>query len=108
MCVDYWCVPTPKDALEVDSPFVSRLSFEQSGPPDTLHVTVAPAVPHNRFLPDRPCWTIAYDVASYDLPLQREQDIQLGRIPGQYVLSVWASWEGIGDVNYGFLVEVMP
>ena len=42
------------------------------------------------------------------LPLEREQDIILSLDAGIYVLDIFAQWEEVGDVSYGFLVEVQP
>jgi hypothetical protein len=40
------------------------------------------------------------------LPLQSEQNLEFSLEPGYYVLTVLAIWQDIGDVKYGFLIEV--
>jgi hypothetical protein len=40
------------------------------------------------------------------LPLKREQDLKLSLEPGYYVLTILAAWRDLGDVQYGFLIEV--
>jgi hypothetical protein len=38
--------------------------------------------------------------------LDRNEQIELALNPGLYVLSLLAHWHELGDVTYGFLVEV--
>jgi hypothetical protein len=45
---------------------------------------------------------------SFDIPLAPPHQLELNLEPGLYVLSVFAQWQEIGDVLYGFLVEVQP
>jgi hypothetical protein len=40
------------------------------------------------------------------MPLLAAQDLTLELGPGLHLLSVSAWWDGVGDVNYGFLLEV--
>ena len=44
----------------------------------------------------------------YDLLPLREQDLQLARPPGLYVIGLFVAWEELGDASYGFLIEVLP
>ena len=43
-----------------------------------------------------------------ELPLEPPHELALSLAPGLYALSIFAQWQDFGDVNYGFLVEVLP
>ena len=43
-----------------------------------------------------------------NLPLERQQQVELTLEPGLYVLHVSAWWHKQGDASYGFLVQVQP
>lgn len=32
--------------------------------------------------------------------------LEMPAAPGQYILSVFARWDGLGDVSYGWLIDV--
>jgi hypothetical protein len=45
-------------------------------------------------------------VQTLSLPLQSEQQIVLSLDPATYLLLVFARWDDVGDVLYGFFLEV--
>jgi len=52
-------------------------------------------------------WNIDKDAEqTLSLPLQSDQLIVLSLDPAPYVLLVFAAWDDIGDVLYGFFLEV--
>lgn len=110
ICADYMGVPTPAEPLQVNSPLSATLELEVEGAPSTLHLDVFRVSAEMDQLPENP------DSASWPFPRESElrRDLPLGPSaqfefsldPGLYVLSVFAAWDDLGDVNYGFLVEV--
>ncbi len=103
---------TPVEPLRVRSPMVGRLSIEVDPVPTDLYLSMHRFESHigfpfgdGRFAVWPPEDSLQIG-PRYLLPLARAQDLQLVRDPGLYVIWLSAFWKDIGDVSYGFLVEV--
>lgn len=113
ICGDMWGVPTVGEPLRVRSPFVGRLELQPVEAVTYYRMTVFEGEPMDGLAAPggRQSWQPKHRDALdlfYELLPLRDQDVQLARAPGLYVLSVSVAWEALGDVNYGFLVEVLP
>jgi len=110
LCADYFAVPTPADPLPASSSITATLQLAVQTPPTSLSLAVFAVSPEMDRLPDNPdsaSWPFPgeYDL-SRELRLESRTQFELALDPGLYVFSIFAAWEHLGDVNYGFLVEV--
>ena len=110
ICADYFGVPTPADPLLASSSITATLQLAVQTPPTSLSLAVFAVSPETDLLPDNPdsaSWPFPgeYDL-SRELRLESRTQFELALDPGLYVFSIFAAWEHLGDVNYGFLVEV--
>ncbi|MCH7610936.1 MAG: hypothetical protein IIB10_09685 [Chloroflexi bacterium] len=110
ICADYFAVPTPADPLPASSSIIATLQLAVQTPPTSLSLAVFAVSPETDLLPDNPdsaSWPFPgeYDL-SRELRLESRTQFELALDPGLYVFSIFAVWEHLGDVNYGFLVEV--
>ena len=110
ICADYFGVPTPADPLPASSSITATLQLAVQTPPTSLSLAVFAVSPETDLLPDDPdsaSWPFPgeYDL-SRELGLESRTQFELALDPGLYVFSIFAVWEHLGDVNYGFLVEV--
>ena len=110
LCLDKVGLPTASEPLQVSGPFVTQLSIPLSDLPDILSLTAIPVTFEDQMELDAEGmrWWPPMSGDSFDLPLAPPHQIELNIEPGLYVLSVFAQWQDIGDVLYGFLVEVQP
>ncbi len=102
---------TPHEPLQLGSPFVGQFAVDEERVPTAMYLQLyrfASYVGEDH-------WSRAAlwpaELATplgplYALPPARSQDVQLSRVPGLYVVSLRARWEDVGEVTYGFLVEV--
>jgi hypothetical protein len=110
LCEDCDGVPTQLEPLRVHSPFVARLRLPPASPPTGLAFYVRPVRQGDEIgvTAETRWWQVDRDDPFIRLDLVREQDFQIARGPGWYVLDFFGWWaEPRGDVNYGFLVEVI-
>ncbi|MCL7454721.1 MAG: hypothetical protein M8467_16920 [Anaerolineae bacterium] len=108
VCADSIGVITPEQPLIAPATFTAQFRLAPEGLPSelslrTIAVTpadaLAPVLPGSRAWPGGPG-------EQFVLPLQREPELDLTLEPGLYVLDLFARWDSLGDVSYGFLVEV--
>jgi len=108
-CVDYDGIVTPLARLRSRSPFVAHLLIQPPEGPKTLTMTVYKVVPEEEEVtPIGRIWRPTERTNPYELLPQREQDIQIARRPGLYVIEVFTTWPTLGDADYGFLLEIVP
>ena len=111
LCADYFGVPTPADPLPASSSITATLQLAVQTAPTSLSLAVFAVSPEMDRLPDNPdsasWWPSSgeFDL-SRELRLESRTQFELALDPGLYVFSIFAAWEHLGDVNYGFLVEV--
>ena len=110
ICADYFGVPTPADPLPASSSITATLQLAVQTPPTSLSLAVFAVSPEMDLLPDNldsASWPFPgeYDLRR-ELRLESRTQFELALDPGLYVFSIFAVWEHLGDVNYGFLVEV--
>ena len=109
---DPWCAVTPAEPVPVHSPFVGRFRLLPGAPPTDVRMRVFPVLDAegSAVVNGLRCWQWPeQEEPVYELPLVREQDVQLVRRPGLYVVEIWVWWQDTyGDVAYGLLVEVQP
>lgn len=110
LCIEHGGVPTQADPLPLPRSFVARLLHAPAQQPVVHRLSILRATDLAEVgdWDGLRWWDFAFVERDYDLLLQREQDIQVSREPGLYVLQVYVVWENLGDVNYGFLVELLP
>jgi Tol biopolymer transport system component len=110
LCVDKVGLPTAQFPLQVTSPFVTQLTLPLDERADILSLSAIPVSPDDQMATDIDGmrWWPPNPGEQFDLPLEAPHELELSLAPGLYVLSVFAQWQDIGDVNYGFLVEVLP
>lgn len=107
-CVDKIGIPTPKIAIVASADFSATLRLPINEPPDTLNIWVIPASKVRELQVDGHDlrWWEAGHGADNSLPLRSKQPLDLELEPGLNVISIFAQWQGRGDVVYGFLVDV--
>ncbi len=110
ICADYFAVRTPADPLPASSSITATLQLAVQTPPTSLSLAVFAVSPEMDLLPDNldsASWPFPgeYDLRR-ELRLESRTQFELALDPGLYVFSIYAVWEHLGDVNYGFLVEV--
>lgn len=108
-CADAGGIATPHDPLEIASPVTATLTLPLTTPPSTVQwevtlVTDQDAQPGTA--QNARWWTVYQTDAIRYLPLEREQTITWSAEPGLYVVRVLAAWQDVGDVTYGFLLDV--
>jgi hypothetical protein len=110
LCLDKVGLPTTPNPLQVTGPFTTQFSIPFPDLPDTLSLTAIPVTFEDQMESDSAGmrWWPPKPGDSFDLPLAPPHQLELNLEPGLYVLSVFAQWQDIGDVLYGFLVEVLP
>jgi len=110
LCRDKVGIPTSPEPIVVDGPVVARFINPLTTPPDILALSIIPVVPEDKMSTefDGMNWWPPNPIDQFDLPLKSPHEIELSLDPGLYVLNVFAQWQEIGDVSYGFLVEVTP
>ena len=108
LCADMVGIPTAQEPMLVGSPFSARFSLAIPGSPETLSLLVIPVAPEDQVLSDARDWRWWPHQAwsNHELPLEQQPEIELSLEPGLYVLSLFASWQELGDVTYGFLLKV--
>ncbi len=110
ICADYIGVPTPAEPLRVTSPMLAVLELQVEDRPDSLSLAVFAVSAGMDQLPDNPdlsSWPFPQEFESRrDLELASSTPFELSLEPGLYVVSVFAAWDDLGDVNYGFLIDV--
>ena len=110
ICADYFGVPTPADPLPASSSVTATLQLAIQTAPTSLSLAVFAVSPEMDLLPENPdsaSWPFPgeYDL-NLELRLESRTQFEMALDPGLYVFSIFAAWEHLGDVNYGFLVEV--
>jgi Tol biopolymer transport system component len=110
LCLDKVGLPTATESLQVTGPFTTQFSILFPDPPDTFSLTAIPVTFEDQMESDSEGmrWWSPMPGDSFDLPLMPPHQLELNLEPGLYVLSVFAQWQDIGDVRYGFLVEILP
>jgi hypothetical protein len=100
-------VPTLQEPLQADTPFLARFEFPLPDPSE-LQLLAVPVSADDEL--DGPAgeyrWWEPKSGEPYPLPIEMTPEMDLSLDAGLYVLRVFARWEGVGDVLYGFLVEV--
>jgi hypothetical protein len=111
ICADGIGFGTQPEPLIVESPFVARFINQFSTPPDSLMLSVRPLEPEDK-LPDEPggmyWWRPSAEDQITKNPTPPHYEVELSLEPGLYLFNYFAMWGEIGDVSYGFLVEVSP
>jgi hypothetical protein len=108
VCADTIGIPTAQDPLIAESPLSANLILPVEESPDILTLTVLPVTQDDELdltVTEWRWWEYSQG-EGYSLSLDSQQEIELELEPGLYVLSVFVQWEDLGDVMYGFLVDV--
>lgn len=107
VCRDMVGIPTPHEPLQVQSTFTAQLELPLEASPSHLNLRVTPVTPEDEAQgPDEWRWWEFGEGEDHVLPLSSQAEIELTLQPGLYVWNLFAAWENVGDVSYGFLVEV--
>ena len=111
LCVDMAGIPTASRPLYPASPFTASLRLPVlDDPPSAVQMRLFAVSDEDR-LPgsDEAALLWSYREGK---PSQLEavavQELDLSLDAGPYVLAIYASWPGRGDVTYGFLLDVVP
>jgi WD40 repeat protein len=107
ICADMGGIPTSSQPLvTIDTPFTARFQLPLDRPPDSLYISVMPAVneidssqDHVRLWEPANGW-------SGELPLKKEVEYEFQESGGLYIFQLNSRWKEYGDVTYGFLVQV--
>ena len=110
ICADGIGYATSPDPLVVESPFVARFINPLSTPLDSLVLSVKPLELEDK-LPEEigeMYWWRPNSEDQITEHLSPPHEVELSLEPGLYLLNFFAKWQELGDVSYGFLVEVSP
>ena len=108
LCVDMIGIMTPAEPLFVPAgPFLAEFSLPLDEPPTSAALWVYPAAA--AFSPISGTDTLAWQPALTDpaaVPLEFNPSVSLDLADGVYVIALFVQWQDVGDVMYGFLVQV--
>lgn len=110
ICADMIGIPTSPVPLIVGNPFTALFTFPFSDVPDSLTLYIFPLEEGDKLESEVDglyWWSPNLEARSIS-HLGRPYETEVSLEPGLYLLSTGAQWQGIGDVSYGFLVEVSP
>ncbi len=110
ICSDTAGIITPSEPLLARSPFIAHLRLPLQEPPEEVRFS-ATRVTNDDELKELAnnvrVWSFKGSQGKwYNLPSERESDINLSLPPRLYVLNVDARWKEYGGTTYGFLVQV--
>ncbi|MFC1923594.1 SH3 domain-containing protein, partial [Chloroflexota bacterium] len=110
LCADAIGIPTSPDPIQVESPFTAHFTIPNSTPPDTMVLAITPLEAEDRMYSEvgGMYWWSPDPADQINKHLLPPYEIELELESGLYLLNVFAQWQEIGDVSYGFLVEVSP
>lgn len=100
---------TPAQPLILRSPFTATLQLPVHTPPTNLSYRGMAVTLEDRHGPPGSTGMVSWRakwLPSIPLPREQRQDIALDLEPGAYILVVFAEWEPLGSVDYGFYFEV--
>jgi hypothetical protein len=106
---DVFGVVTPAQPIDVVSPFTATLVLPVNFPPSRLGYTLYPVAEEDSWGQGEQqfkTWDLPYQPMSA-LPLETRQEIVFDPpSEGLHVLLVNVEWEGLGSVDYGFLLKI--
>ena len=107
LCADMAGIPTSSEPLiAMDTPFTGRFHLPLDHPPESLYISVMPAINEiNDDQKDVRFWRPA-NGWSGGLPLKSEVEYSFQEGPGLYIFELNVRWKEYGDASYGFLVQV--
>jgi len=108
-CADGPAIRTVSEPLAAQSPIEAHLRLPRSERPDVLSLQALRMAPEDEIQrgQDWREWNIDKDPAlRLSLSLDREPRFTISLEPGVYVLLLFVAWDGVGDVLYGFLLDV--
>ena len=110
LCADAIGIPTSPDPILVESPFTARFTIPDSTPPDTMVLAITPVEAEDRMDSEvgGMYWWSPDPTDQSNKHLSPPYEIELELEHGLYLLNVFAQWQELGDVSYGFLVDVSP
>ncbi|MGD9935601.1 MAG: hypothetical protein AB7T37_18035 [Dehalococcoidia bacterium] len=100
VCIDFVGPVTPELPLVVDAARPFTLSFAAGDPDEVALSWYAALVPMPVAANGQRSWSIDPRSAS------RATALVMPAEPGQYIFSVFARWDGLGDVTYSWLIDV--
>jgi len=109
VCADAIGIPTQQEPLQVASPALASFTFAIPQPPSFLQLDVSDTADAEELDFDARglrWWRYFPDSLGQNLPMDNPSEFHLAIEPGVYILRLFAQWEELGDVTYGFLVDV--
>ena len=108
LCADMIGIMTPREPLAVPSgPLTAQFALPLDAPPTSAALWVYPAT--GEFSPVGGGETLAWQPQVNDpisVPLEVSPTVSLDLADGVYVVALFAQWQDVGDVMYGYLVQV--
>jgi hypothetical protein len=110
VCADAIGLITPREPLQVSSPFTATFDLVLEEPPTQLVLRAIPVTQQELIASgDEPRdWQAWRPTGGRQLllPIERTPSLEISLDPGLYVLDLWGTWPGSNSVNYGFLLQV--
>lgn len=109
VCADSVGIPTPSEPLLVSSTLKGSLELALPAAPQELALDVFPvdAMVQPASGPEGLLfWEPSEERTRINLPISNRPTFETELEPGHYVLGFFVRWMDVGDVFYGFLVEV--
>jgi hypothetical protein len=110
VCADAIGVITPRESLEVSSPFSATFDLVLEQPPAQVMLRAIPVTPQDALEmgDESRDWEAWQPSGGQQLPLApgRAPALEISLTPGLYVLDLWATWPDGKSANYGFLLQV--
>ncbi|MCC7358800.1 MAG: hypothetical protein IT317_04955 [Anaerolineales bacterium] len=108
LCLDVFGILTPREPLAVPSgPLTAQFALPLAEPPTSAALWVYPAAGEPSAVAGGE--TLAWPPPATDsipLPLEVSPTVELNLADGVYVLALFVQWQSVGDVMYGYLVQV--
>jgi hypothetical protein len=110
VCADAIGLITPREPLQVSSPFTATFDLVLEAPPTQLVLRAIPVTQQEAidFGDEGRDWQAWRPTGGRQLPipLERNPSLEMSLDPGLYVLDLLATWPDSNSANYGFMLQV--
>ncbi len=102
-------IPTSREPLRTSTPFTGKFHLPVSSPPESLYVTVMAVKAADEIAGmSNDTYRFWRTVSGWsgELPLKTDVENEFREDPGLYVIQLDVRWKDLGNVSYGFLVQI--
>ncbi len=102
-------IPTSREPLITSTPYIGKFHLPVSSPPESLYITVMTVKAADEITGmSNDTYRFWRTVSGWsgELPLKTDIENAFREGPGLYVIQLDARWKDLGNVSYGFLVQI--